>query len=97
MAQQAIEPEVTDYLGRESHARQPAVNHCPSGYKPGRIRSAEGEIPLAALQVRGSAEPYRSQLLECLRGNSDGLEYLVAQRYRRGLSTQDVEAAFRDP
>jgi transposase-like protein len=35
--------------------------------------------------------------LEFVRGNSDVLEYLVTQMYSRGLSTRDVEEAFRDP
>ena len=47
--------------------------------------------------MRGSDETYRSKLLEFLRGNSDVLEYLVMQMYSRGLSTRDVEDAFRDP
>lgn len=97
IVQQAIEQEVTDYLGRERYERQPEVNGYRNGYKPGRIRSAEGEIPLAVPQVRGSAEAYRSKLLAFLRGNSDVLEYLVVQMYSRGLSTRDVEEAFRDP
>lgn len=97
VVQQAIEQEVTDYLGRDRYERQAAANGYRNGYKPGRIRSAEGTIPLAVPQVRGSAEPYRSQLLEFLRGNSDVLEYLVTQMYSRGLSTRDVEEAFRDP
>jgi putative transposase len=97
MVQQAIEQEVTDYLGRDRYERQPDVKGYRNGYKPGRIRRAEGEIPLAMPQVRGSAETYRSKLLEFLRGNSDVLEYLVTQMYSRGLSTRDVEAAFRDP
>ena len=57
--QQAIEQEVTDYLGRERYARQAKVNGYRNGYKPGRIRSAEGEIALAVPQVCGSGEPYR--------------------------------------
>ena len=36
-------------------------------------------------------------MLEFLRGNSDVLEYLVTQMDSRGLSTRDVEEAFRDP
>jgi transposase-like protein len=32
-----------------------------------------------------------------LAGNSDVLEYLVVQMYTRGLSTRDIEEAFRDP
>jgi transposase-like protein len=97
MVQQALEQEVTDYLGRERYERQPEVKGYRNGYKPGRIRSAEGEIAFELPQVRESSEPYRSTLLTFLRGNSDVLEYLVAQMYSRGLSTRDVEDAFRDP
>jgi putative transposase len=97
MVQQALEQEVTDYLGRERYERQPEVSGYRNGYKPGRIRSAEGEIAFAVPQVRDRSEPYRSKLLEFLRGNSDVLEYLVMQMYSRGLSTRDVEDAFRDP
>lgn len=97
VVQQAIEQEVTDFLGRERYERQPEVKGYRNGYKPGRIRSAEGEIPLEVPQVRDSEQPYQSRLLQFLRGNSDVLEYLVTQMYSRGLSTRDVEEAFRDP
>jgi transposase-like protein len=97
MVQQALEQEVTDYLGRERYERQAEASGYRNGYKPGRIRSAEGEIPFEVPQVRASEQPYRSKLLEFLRGNSDVLEYLVTQMYSRGLSTRDVEDAFRDP
>ena len=97
MVQQAVEQEVTDFLGRERYERQAEPVGHRNGYKPGRIRSAEGEIALAIPQVRGTEEPYRSPLLAFLRGNSDVLEYLVTQMYSRGLSTRDVEDAFRDP
>ena len=97
VVQQALEQEVTDFLGRERYERQPEVTGYRNGYKPGRIRSAEGEIALEMPQVRGSEQPYQSRLLEFLRGNSDVLEYLVTQMYSRGLSTRDVEDAFRDP
>ena len=43
MVQQALEQEVTDYLGRERYERQPEASGYRNGYKPGRIRSAEGE------------------------------------------------------
>lgn len=97
LVQQAIEQEVTDFLGRDRYERQEEGVGYRNGYKPGRIRSAEGEIPLHVPQVRGTDTPYRSKLLEFLRGNSDVLEYLVTQMYSRGLSTRDVEDAFRDP
>lgn len=68
-----------------------------NGYKPGRMRSAEGEIPLQVPQVRDSEPPYRSRLMELLRENTDVLDYLVLHMYTRGISTRDVEDAFRDP
>jgi transposase-like protein len=61
------------------------------------MRSAEGEIVVQVPQVRGLDSPYRSKLMDFLRGNSDVLEYLVVQMYTRGLSTRDIEDAFRDP
>ena len=97
VVQQAIEQEVTDFLGRERYERQAEPSGYRNGYKPGRIRSAEGEIALEVPQVRGSEQAYQSRLLQFLRGNSDVLEYLVTQMYSRGLSTRDVEDAFRDP
>ena len=97
MVQEAVEQEVSDFLGRERYERQAEPVGYRNGYKPGRIRSAEGEIPLSVPQVRGTSEPYHSKLLDFLRGNSDVLEYLVTQMYSRGLSTRDVEDAFRDP
>jgi transposase-like protein len=97
VVQEAVEQEVTDFLGRERYERQPEPVGYRNGYKPGRIRSAEGDILLQVPQVRGTDDPYHSKLLEFLRGNSDVLEYLVTQMYSRGLSTRDVEDAFRDP
>ena len=46
-----IAQAMSDFL--QQGIRQPEVNGYRNGYKPGRIRSAEGEIPLAVPQVRG--------------------------------------------
>ena len=97
VVQQAIEQEVTDFLGRDRYERGGEVNGYRNGYKPGWMRSAEGEIPLEIPQVRASEVAYQSKLLQFLRGNRDVLEYLVTQMYSRGLSTRDVEDTFRDP
>jgi hypothetical protein len=67
-----------------------------NGYEPGRIRTAEGAIGVQVPQVRSAAEPFRSTLMGFLEGNSDVLERLVTEMYARGLSTRDVEDAFRD-
>lgn len=97
VAQEALEQEVTDFLGRDRYERQEEPVGYRNGYKPGRMRSAEGEIALAVPQVRDSEQPYHSRLMEFFKGNTDVLDYLVLQMYTRGLSTRDVEDAFRDP
>lgn len=97
VAQEALEQEVTDFLGRDRYERQAEAVGYRNGYKPGRMRSAEGEVELAVPQVRDTEQPYRSRLMDFLKGNTDVLDYLVLQMYTRGLSTRDVEDAFRDP
>jgi putative transposase len=97
VAQEALEHEVTDFLGRDRYERQDDPVGYRNGYKPGRMRSAEGEIAVAVPQVRETEQPYRSKLMEFFKGNTDVLDYLVLQMYTRGLSTRDIEDAFRDP
>jgi hypothetical protein len=46
--------------------------------------------------VRGAEEPFRSPLMDFLDGNSELLDRLVTEMCARGLSTRDVEDAFRD-
>lgn len=41
-------------------------------------------------------EPYRFKSMQFLDGNSDVLERLVVEMYKRGLSTRDVEDCFPD-
>jgi transposase-like protein len=60
------------------------------------VRTAEGAIEVAVPQARGAGEPFRSSLMSFLDGNSEVLERLVTEMYARGLSTRDVEDAFRD-
>src|SRR5215207_1561355 len=62
-----------------------------TGYERGRLRTAEGVRRCGA-----AGEPFRSSLMGFLDGNSEVLESLVNEMYARGLSTRDVEDAFRD-
>jgi transposase-like protein len=94
VAQRTLESERTDFLGREPYERKDASRGKRNGYEPGRIRTAEGEIPLAAPQVRESAVPFRSKLMSFLAGNSDVLKRLAVEMYARGLSTRDIDDAF---
>jgi len=99
LIQEVLEQEVTDFLGRERYERrqpgQPRMGY-RNGYEPGCIRSTEGEILLQVPQVRDATEPYRSKAKDVLGGRTDVLERLAVQMYTRGLSTRDIEDAFRD-
>lgn len=98
VVQQLLEAEQSDYLGgRGRYARRTATQRgSRNGYEPSRIRTAEGGIGVRVPQVRGGADTYRSNLMTFLEGNSDVLERLVTEMYARGLSTRDVEDAFKD-
>jgi putative transposase len=60
----------------------------------GRLRSAEGAIEYGVPQVADRAEPFVSRVQAGLAGRT--AENRAVEMYARGLSTRDVEAAFRD-
>jgi putative transposase len=98
VVQQLLEGEQADFLGGRGRYRRRVEDQrgWRNGYEPARIRSAEGAIDVRLPQVRGAGEPFRSSLMTFLDGNSDVLDRLVTEMYARGLSTRDVEDAFRD-
>ena len=98
VVQELLEGEQRDFLGGRGRYGRRGEGQAGSrnGYERGRLRTAEGFIDVAVPQVRGAAEPFRSSLMGFLDGNSEVLESLVNEMYARGLSTRDVEDAFRD-
>src|SRR5581483_3554796 len=98
VAQQALEQEQADHLGRDRYERTGEDHHrgWRNGYEDARLSTGEGAVPVRVPQTRGGEEPYRSRLMEFLSGNSEVLERLVTEMYARGLSTRDVEDCFRD-
>jgi transposase-like protein len=98
VVQRLLEAEQSDYLGGRGRYQRRASDQVGSrnGYEAGQLRTAEGAIGVRVPQVRGSGEPYRSGLMGFLDGNSEVLDRLVTEMYARGLSTRDVEDAFRD-
>jgi putative transposase len=96
-----LERETREQLGRAQYQhRQPgeALRGYRNGYEPGRLRTAEGEIPIQVPQVREwvGDGAYQSRLMSSLRGHSEVLEKLAVQMYSRGLSVRDVEDALRE-
>jgi len=100
VVQQLVEAEQTDYLGDRGRyeRRDPDAGQrgWRNGYVERSIATAEGKIPIRVPQVRDADVPFRSTLMGFLEGNSDVLERLVMEMYARGMSTRDVEDAFRD-
>lgn len=98
VVQELLEGEQVDFLGGRGRYQRREDDQLGSrnGYEPGRLRTAEGSIEVALPQVRGAGEPFHSSLMSFLDGNSEVLESLVNEMYARGLSTRDVEDAFRD-
>jgi putative transposase len=98
VVQELLEGEQADYLGGRGRYERRSEGQVGSrnGYESGRVRTAEGAIDVQVPQVRGAGEPFRSSLMSFLDGNSEVLERLVTEMYARGLSTRDVEDAFRD-
>jgi transposase-like protein len=98
VVQELLEGEQADYLGGRGRYERRGEGQMGSrnGYAPGRVRTAEGAFDVAVPQVRGVGQLFRSSLMSFLDGNSEVLERLVVEMYARGLSTRDVEDAFRD-
>jgi transposase-like protein len=97
IVEEALEAEVADALGREFYAHGAgAGSGYRNGYRRAKIKSAEGGIEFSVPQVADRAEPFRSRVRERVGGRSPELERLAVEMYARGLSTRDIEAAFRD-
>jgi transposase-like protein len=101
VVQELLERETTEQLGRAHYQhRQPGepLRGYRNGYERGRLRTAEGDMPVQVPQVRDwiGQEPYRSDLMAFLRGNSDVLKRLATEMYARGLSVRNIEDALQD-
>ena len=98
VVEELLEAEQGEFLGGRGRYERRSDDQVGSrnGYEARRIRTAEGSIEVAVPQVRGAGAPFRSSLMSFLDGNSEVLDRLVTEMYARGLSTRDVEDAFRD-
>ena len=95
--EEALEGEARDAVGRDYYARgaAPGTGY-RNGYRPGRVKSAEGAIDYSAPQIADREEAFRSRLRGMLGKRTEELETLAVELYARGLSTRDIEAVFAD-
>jgi putative transposase len=91
--QQALEDEVTEFLGRERYARAGdggAIYR--NGYEPRTVKTTSGAIELERPRIRGAAElGFESQVLGKGVARTHALEALIILGFLRGLSVRDVE------
>ena len=97
IVEEALEAEVAEVVGRGYYeaGAAPGAGY-RNGYRRGRLRTAEGAIEYGVPQVTDRPEPFVSRVRAGLAGRTAELERLAVEMYARGLSTRDVEAAFRD-
>jgi putative transposase len=95
--QQALEDEVTEFLGRARYERaDEAVSH-RNGYEPRRVRTTSGTVELERPRVRDASKlGFESRLLGKHVTRTYALESLVIGSFLRGLSTRDVEAVLEE-
>ncbi len=94
--EEALEGEVRDRIGRERYewAGGEAKGY-RNGYRPGRMKTAEGTVEFSAPQVRDTPAPFVSAIRENLTGRTKALEDLAIELYARGLSTRTLRMRLR--
>jgi transposase-like protein len=91
--QEILEAEQGEYLGRARYQRTEAEPVYRNGYEPGTLKTAEGVLRVEKPQLRGTGQPYRSQLWERFQSSSEQLRRLVVEMYVLGMSQRDIEQA----
>ena len=95
--QQALEDEVSEFLGRARYERaEEPVSH-RNGYEPRRVVTTAGPVELERPRVRNARElGFESRILGRHVARTYALESLVICSFLRGLSVRDVEAALEE-
>jgi len=95
--QQALEDEVTEFVGRERYARVEGPPVYRNGYEPRRVVTSSGPVELERPRVRDASQlGFCSALLGKGVARTNALEALVICSFLRGLSVRDVEAALEE-
>jgi len=95
--QQALEDELTEFLGRARYERtgEPVAHR--NGYEPTTVKTTTGPVELERPRLRNQgALGFASQLVGKGVARTHALEALVIASFLRGLSVRDVEAALEE-
>jgi len=95
--QQALEDEVTEFLGRVRYERTTEPVSHRNGYEPRRVVTTAGPVELERPRVRNAGElGFESRILGKHVARTYALESLVISGFLRGLSVRDVETALEE-
>ncbi len=95
--QQALEEELTEFLGRERYERRGEPVAHRNGYERVTVKSTAGSLELERPRVRNaSALGFASAIVGKGAPRTHALEALVVCSFLRGLSVRDVEAALEE-
>jgi len=95
--QQALEEEVSEFLGRRRYERSEETVAHRNGYEPRTIKTTSGPVELERPRVRDASKlGFESRLLNRYVTHTYALASLVIGSFLRGLSTRDVEAVLED-
>jgi transposase-like protein len=95
--QQALEDEVTEFLGRRRYQRAKETVSHRNGHEPKTIKTTSGSMTVERPRVRNAGKlGFESRVLGKGVTRTHALESLVISGFLRGLSTRDVEAALEE-
>src|SRR5919108_3756311 len=97
--QQALEDEVTEFLGRERYRRAGGDGGAiyRNGYEPRTVKTTSGAMELERPRIRSVSElEFESQVLGKGVARTHALEALIILGFLRGLSVRDVEALLEE-
>jgi transposase-like protein len=95
--QQALEEELSEFLGRERYERRGEPLAHRNGYERVTVKTTSGPLQLERPRVRNaSALGFESAIVGKGVARTHALEALVVCSFLRGLSVRDVEAALEE-
>jgi putative transposase len=95
--QQALEDEVSEFLGRRRYERREETVSHRNGHEPRTVKTTSGAMLLERPRIRNASKlGFESRILGKGVARTHALESLVISGFLRGLSTRDVEAALEE-
>src|SRR5438876_2560923 len=95
--QQALEEELTDFLGRERYERRGEPVSHRNGYEAVTVKTTAGPLTLERPRLRNASQlEFASAIVGKGVARTHALEAVVLCSFLRGLSVRDVEAALEE-